>query len=84
MPNVENAQIEINGNDGLQEGMNQIFISVSTDEGEKTTYKINVYKEIKQTKSQKNEYKNIMILLICIVIIILVNIGIKKRKKKNK
>ena len=81
--NIENAKIEVNGNDELKEGMNQIFISVSTDGVEKTTYKINVYKEIKQINSQKNEYKNIMILVICIIIIILVNIGIKKRKTKK-
>ena len=78
--NIENAKVEVNGNDGLKEGMNQIFISISTDGVEKTTYKINVYKEMKQTESSKNKYKNIMILVICIIIIILVNISLKKEK----
>lgn len=83
----ENANIEITGNENLQEGLNEILISVSLNDNEKTVYKINVNKEKKIQLEERKEidYKTITIIIVAIIIIILIVIFIKKIKvQKNK
>ena len=92
--NYDNADIEIIGNENLQEGLNEIIISISL-EGEKNTYKINVYKDkLEQIQEEKKESntknKNIIIVaiviisIICVISIILSIKKIKNTKSKGK
>lgn len=71
--NDSEAKVEISGNENLQEGLNEILISISL-ENEKTIYKINVNKEKKEQIQQENksEYKYIIIALSVIVILIII------------
>ena len=71
--NDNEAKVEISGNENLQEGLNEILISISL-ENEKTIYKINVNKEKKEQIQQENksEYKYIIIALSVIVILIII------------
>lgn len=81
--NVENSQIEIDGQDNLKEGMNQVFVTIRKDD-EKVTYKINIYKEKNIVKENNNS--NIIlgaVLGICLVIII-VKFKENKNERKNK
>lgn len=84
--NDSEAKVEISGNENLQEGLNEILISISLDE-EKTIYKINAYKENsnKDIEKQSLDYKNIIIIVIITIIILICICLIKafliKRKK---
>ena len=71
--NDSEAKVEISGNENLQEGLNEILISISL-ENEKTIYKINVNKERKGQIQQENksESKYIIIALSVIVILIII------------
>lgn len=78
------AKVEISGNESLQEGLNEILISISL-ENEKTIYKINVNKEKKEQIQQENksEYKYIIIVLSVIVILIIIICIVKINKTKR-
>lgn len=84
--NDSEAKVEISGNENLQEGLNEILISISLDE-EKTIYKINAYKENsnKDIEKQSLDYKNIIIIVIITIIILicicLIKVFLIKRKK---
>lgn len=84
--NDSEAKVEISGNENLQEGLNEILISISLDE-EKTIYKINAYKENsnKDIEKQSLDYKNIIIIVIIMIIILicicLIKVFLIKRKK---
>lgn len=84
--NDSEAKVEISGNENLQEGLNEILISISLDE-EKTIYKINAYKENSNTDIEKQslDYKNIIIIVIITIIILicicLIKVFLIKRKK---
>lgn len=79
--NDENANIEITGNENLQQGLNEILIAISLDDDETITYKINVYKE-QTDEIQKGgiDYKTIVIIMIAIAIIGLIIFWMKSRK----
>ena len=81
--NDSEAKVEISGNENLQEGLNEILISISL-ENEKTIYKINVNKEKKEQIQQENksEYKYIIIALSVIVILIIIFIVIINKAKR--
>lgn len=81
--NVENSQIEIDGQDNLKEGMNQVFVTIRKD-NEKVTYKINIYKE-KNIVIENNNSNIILgtVLGICLVIII-IKFKENKNERKNK
>ena len=86
--NYETANIEVTGNENLQEGLNEILISIFQNDDEKVIYKINVYKEKgiqSQNKVDIEKYKNIVIIAIAIIVTILVFLITKKiRKRKSK
>ena len=82
--NVDNAKIEISGNDNLKEGLNQILIKVSLDDENKVVYKINVNKEkaTNDTELKENEIKyEIFIPIIIAIVCVLIMIIYKKIKK---
>ena len=80
-----NAKVEIAGNENLQEGLNEIMISISF-ENEKTIYKIKADKEqkIKYVEKQSINYNNIIIAILIIVIILLCICFIKRNTYKTK
>lgn len=83
----ENQKIEITGNENLKEGLNEILVTVSTENDEKVVYKISAYKEKSIQKQEQNEennkqidYKTYIPIVIVIVIIIVV-LFVKSRNK---
>lgn len=76
----KNAKIEIEGNEDLKPGMNQILISVSSNDGKKVTYRINAYIKENSNNYSTKDYKNIIIIVMGIIIVVLVGIVLKKKK----
>lgn len=76
----KNAKIEIEGNEELKPGMNQILISVSSNDGKKVTYRINAYIKENSNNYSTKDYKNIIIIVMGIIIVVLVGIVLKKKK----
>lgn len=83
--NEESAKVEISGNENLQEGFNEIIISVSLEDNEKTVYKINVYKEKEQYINENNkiDYKTIIIIILVICLLLLTIVLIKRIKNSK-
>jgi len=81
--NIENANIEITGNENLKEGLNQVLITVSTSNDEKVVYKINVTRKhaISQIEDKKQEFNYRYMAIIVFVVIIFIIILFAKRKK---
>ena len=84
---LKDAKIEIKGNENLKEGLNEILVTVSTENDEKVVYKINAYKEKtmqNQNEIGKKEINYTTYLPIIIVIIIIAIIIFVKNRKKGK
>ena len=79
----KNAKIEIEGNEDLKPGMNQILISVSSNDGKKVTYRINAYIKENSNNYSTKDYKNIIIIVMEIIIVVLVGIVLKKKKMQR-
>lgn len=79
--NDSNAKVEISGNENLQEGLNEILVSISLD-SDKTIYKVNVYKEKQKQDLSNNklDYNYIKLVIAVIGIIIVVCSTIKANK----
>lgn len=68
--NKENSNIEIYGNENLHEGLNEVLVTVKTNDNDKIVYKINVNKEKKSEIEPKEESKNKKAPIIAIVTIL--------------
>ena len=68
--NDENAHIDIK-NGKLEDGENNVIISVYKEENEKTVYKVNIYRK-KGSLTEKDNNSNYSILVVISVIVILV------------
>ncbi len=84
--NIENANIEISGNENLKEGLNEILVTVKNSNNEKTVYKIYVNKEkIEVNELNKNDKSSssvtiiITVVVICLFLILIVCILKKNR-----
>ena len=91
-PTSDDYNVEIVGNEDLQEGENTITILVSDDSGKNVaTYQVTVNKSLVDeeaiAKQEAQEKKQRMMIIACavvlIIVIIIVIIAIKKRKSKN-
>lgn len=83
--NDSDYYIEIIGNENLKEGQNEIIISVSKNDDEKTIYKINVNREkaMQLQETNKNKYAYIIFIVIVFIILLLLIIYIMKKQKKH-
>lgn len=83
--NEKSAKIEINGNENLKEGFNEIIILVYLEDNEKTLYKINVYKAKEQQYiNQNNKITKIIVTIILVICLLLLTIvSIKKIKNSR-
>lgn len=79
----KNAKIEIEGNENLKQGMNQILISISFNNEKKVVYRVNVYIKGKSDNYNAKDYKNIVIIAMVIIMVILILIFLKKKKIKG-
>lgn len=87
----EDANIEITGNENLQEGENVITIIVKSKDEEKTiAYQIIVNKvlNVEENTSNQEQQKKIIIMaaiggVVLIIIVVIVVVVVKKRKKGN-
>ncbi len=84
---VENANIDITGNENFNEGENVILVKVTAEDGiTAKTYQINVYVESDTVKIEEESKIPAFILLAILGICILISISIimiKKRSKKR-
>lgn len=85
--NVENASVEISGNNNLKDGENTVVITVTSEDGsEKVIYQIYVNKTAMATGTTKESNKTTLYIgigIIAIIIIIIIIIIIKSKKNKN-
>lgn len=85
--NVENASVEISGNNNLKDGENTVVITVTSEDGsEKVIYQIYVNKTSMATGTTKESNKTTLYIgigIIAIIIIIIIIIIIKSKKNKK-
>ncbi len=84
--NIENAKIEITGNENLKEGLNQVLITVTAGNDEKVVYKINIIRKQAVQIEEKKEinYKYLAIIIFALLIICLIIATKRKKSKKGK
>lgn len=82
--NLENAKIITTGNENLHDGLNEILITVSLNDGEKSVYKLKAYKEQSEESQVENKENNNSTLIIIIIAFSLIVIIYLARKFKNK